>query len=120
MEFKEYADNDQSIYKHLSLAAYYSYRNETEKAIEHLGLFSEEDNYFYWITIFIPIEPMFDNIKDLPEFKAIMNERRSGAGRRPTAIGPFLSQEVRACRTASVPRSGRKPPPVGDGTHARP
>ena len=73
-EYKDYAENDQSIYKHLSLAAYYSYRDETEKAIEHLGLFSEEDNYFYWITIFIPIEPMFDNIKDLPEFKEIMND----------------------------------------------
>jgi TolB-like protein/AraC-like DNA-binding protein len=73
-EFREYAENDQSIYKHSSLAAYYSYRGETRKALEHLGLFSKEKNYFYWTVLFLPIEPLFDNINKLPEFKKTVNE----------------------------------------------
>ena len=73
-DFKEYAENDKSIYKHLSLAVYYSYKGDTEKAIEHLKLFSQEDNYFYWIIIFLKIDPLIHNIKDLPEFKKIIND----------------------------------------------
>ena len=74
MEYRNNAENDQSIYKHFSLAAYYSYKGDTEKAIEHLKLFSEQDNYHYWTVIFTQIDPLVDNIKDLPEFKEIMND----------------------------------------------
>jgi len=73
-EFKVYAENDQSIYKNSSLALYYSYKGETEKAIEHLRLFSKERGYFYWAVLFMPIEPLFDNIKEMPEFKQALNE----------------------------------------------
>ena len=40
-DFKDYADEDNSIYKHLSLAVYYSYNNDIQKAIKHLEIFSE-------------------------------------------------------------------------------
>ncbi len=73
-EFKNYAENDQSIYKHISLASYYSYKGNVEKAIEHLKLFSEQEHYHYWTVIFIPVDPLFDNLKDLPEFKSIFND----------------------------------------------
>ena len=39
--YKEYAENDKSIYKHFSLAVYYSYQGDTKKAIEHMKLFSQ-------------------------------------------------------------------------------
>ncbi len=73
-EFKYYADHSASIYKHLSLAAYYSWKEEKEKAIEHLKLFSQQENYHYWIVLFLEIDPLVDNIKDLPEFKEIMKD----------------------------------------------
>jgi len=72
MDFKNYADNDKSVYKDLSLAAYYSYRGEIENAIEHLELFSQETNYHYWIILFIKMDPLVDNIKDHPEFNRIL------------------------------------------------
>jgi tetratricopeptide (TPR) repeat protein len=75
--YKRNAENDQSIYKHLSLAAYYAYYNNQEKAIEHLSLFSKQDNYHYWIVIFIKLDPLFDKIKGLPEFKKINKEIES-------------------------------------------
>ena len=72
--YKDYAENDQSIYKDLSLSAYYSYMGDTEKAIEHLKIFSEQENYHYWIVILTKLDPLVDNIKDLPEFKAVFQE----------------------------------------------
>ena len=46
--YLEYAENDRSIYKDQSLAVYYSYKGDTQKALEHLKLFSQQDNYHYW------------------------------------------------------------------------
>ncbi|HUX55982.1 MAG TPA: hypothetical protein VMV77_03345 [Bacteroidales bacterium] len=73
-EYKEYADNDKSIYKHLSLACYYSFKGETDRAMENIRLFSEQNNYHYWTVVFLKIDPLIDNIKDLPEFKKIFND----------------------------------------------
>lgn len=72
--YKAYADNDHSIYKNLSLAAYYSYHNEKDKALEYLELFSRESNYHFWLILFLEIDPLMDNIKNLPEFKRIMDD----------------------------------------------
>jgi len=70
-DFKDFAENDKSIYHHLHLVNYYSYMGDTQKAIEELRLFSQEDNYFYWILLFLKKEPLLDNIVDKPEFKKV-------------------------------------------------
>jgi tetratricopeptide (TPR) repeat protein len=72
--YKVYADKDKSLYKNISLAAYYSFRNEKSKAIEHLKLFAHQDNFHYWTILFLEMDPLMDNIKDLPEFKGTMNK----------------------------------------------
>ncbi|SNR75639.1 helix-turn-helix domain-containing protein [Lutibacter flavus] len=69
----EYATNDESIYKNLSLAVYYAYKNDQKKSIEHLKLFAKEDNFQYWVLLFFKMEPLIDNIKDLPEFNEVYN-----------------------------------------------
>ena len=70
--YQIYAENDKSVYKHLNLAMLHSYRGDTKKAIEHLTFFSEQSNYDYWVLIFVEMDPLVDNIKDLPEFKKIL------------------------------------------------
>ena len=72
--FKEYSENDRSIYKHINLAVYYSYKGETQNALEQMKLFSQQDNYHYWIILFLKIEPLMDNIKDLPGFNRIYDD----------------------------------------------
>jgi TolB-like protein/class 3 adenylate cyclase/Tfp pilus assembly protein PilF len=74
IEYLNDAKNDQSIYKDLSLTAYYSYKGDTNKALEHFRLFSQQDNYHYWTLLFTPIDPLLENIKDLPEFNDIMSD----------------------------------------------
>jgi len=73
-DYWEFAKNNKSIYMHLSLAMYYSYMGDAKKSIEHMKLFSQQDNYEYWIIIFTKIDPLMDTIKDLPEFKKILND----------------------------------------------
>ena len=71
--YLEYAENDRSIYKDQSLAVYYSYKGDTQKALEHLKLFSQQDNYHYWPLLFLEMDPLVDNIKELPEFQQLMD-----------------------------------------------
>jgi TolB-like protein/AraC-like DNA-binding protein/Tfp pilus assembly protein PilF len=72
--FLEYASNDQSVYKNLSLAAYYAYHGDTREAIKHLELFSEEENFTYWIILFVEDDPLMANLRDLPEFREILDK----------------------------------------------
>lgn len=71
--FKTYAENDRSIYKHLNLAGYYAYRGDAKKSIDHLKLFSKEENLKYWILLF-PDDPVVYPIRNHPEFKQVMKE----------------------------------------------
>ncbi len=73
-EYLDYAENDKSIYKHLSLAAYYSYKGDTKRAIEQMKLFSQQDNYHYWVILFLEMDPLFDTVKDLPGFKKTLRD----------------------------------------------
>jgi len=73
-EYLTASRQDNSIYKHLSLAAYYSYQNEPNKAIEHLKQFAQQGNFHYWIILFLKQDPLIDHIKDLPEFKRLYKE----------------------------------------------
>jgi TolB-like protein/AraC-like DNA-binding protein/Tfp pilus assembly protein PilF len=76
-DFLVYAEADESMYQHLSLAVYYSYMGNTNLALEHLELFSHEDKYPYWYLLFLDIDPLFDNIQNLPEFQEILKDIES-------------------------------------------
>jgi len=69
-----YATNDKSIYKNVSLAVYYAQKGEVEKALEFLEKFSNEDNYQYWLVLFLEIDPLVDNLKDHPDFKKLIKK----------------------------------------------
>ena len=73
-DYLYYAENDKSIYKHLSLAVYYSQKGDTKIALEHLKSFTQQDNYHYWTILFLPIDPLINNIKDLADFKKLQKD----------------------------------------------
>lgn len=72
--YKTYAEEDQSIYSNLSLFLYYSYKGETDKAIEHLKLFSEKENFHYWTVLFTPIDPLSENARKHREYKKVFGK----------------------------------------------
>lgn len=53
---------------------YYAHLDDTKQALEQLELFSEEDNYHYWTILLLEIDPLIDNLKDIPEFKQLMQK----------------------------------------------
>jgi len=67
--FKQFADDDQSIYKHMYLALYYAYLRDSTRTIDHLKRFAQEDNYQYWILL-LNRDPLFDPMRNNPAFKA--------------------------------------------------
>jgi TolB-like protein/AraC-like DNA-binding protein/Tfp pilus assembly protein PilF len=74
-EYLDYAQNDQSIYRDLSLAAYYSYQGDIERALEHMRMFSKQEKYPYWYILFLDMEdPLFEPVSKLPEFREILDE----------------------------------------------
>ncbi len=76
-DYFKYAENDESIYKNLSLAVYYSYKGDTDKAIDYLRQFSKKDNFHYWTILFLEMDPLVDNIKDIPNFREILDNIKS-------------------------------------------
>jgi TolB-like protein/Tfp pilus assembly protein PilF len=72
--YREFFENDQSIYKSLSKAAYHAYYGNTEEALGQIRLFLEEDNYYLWVAQFMDIEPLFDDLKDMPEYQDLLKE----------------------------------------------
>jgi len=69
--FKEYAFSDKSIYKDLNLMGYYAWMGDQQKALDHMKLFAKEDNVQYWV-LFLADDPVFDELKKLPEFRKVM------------------------------------------------
>lgn len=90
--YKEFADNDRSVYKHLFLMAYYSHMKDVEKAVEHLKLFSKEDNYVYWILLW-DIGPENDLVHNHPEFRKIMSELESKFWENHRRVKATLEEE---------------------------
>lgn len=72
--YVDYCDKDQSIYKSASMAVMYAYQGKNDKAIEQLRIFATQDNYQYWIVLFLAKEPILKPLLDDPEFKGIMQK----------------------------------------------
>jgi hypothetical protein len=61
------------MYRHLHMTMYYAALNDKQKALEHMKLFSQEDN-FHYAVLWIADDPVMDPIKDHPDFKNALKE----------------------------------------------
>jgi len=72
-----FAENDQSIYEDLSMAAYYAAKGDIEKGINGLKEFSKQDNYQYWFVLFLDKDPILLQMQDHPDFQETIQKIRS-------------------------------------------
>ncbi|MBN8576208.1 MAG: helix-turn-helix domain-containing protein [Cytophagales bacterium] len=72
--YRKYLDRDQTAYKNAGLALYYCQMNDRTKALEHMRLFSQEDNIQYWVILFMDKGPELTETEASPEFKKILQE----------------------------------------------
>jgi len=72
--YAAYCENDESIYKSVSVAALYAYQGKLEEAIEQFKIFTTKTNYQYWILLFMETDPVFKPLKSHPEFEEIIQK----------------------------------------------
>ncbi|WP_430965360.1 helix-turn-helix domain-containing protein [Spongiimicrobium sp. 2-473A-2-J] len=66
--YAEYCEKDKSIYKSASTAMKYAHEGKNDKAIEQLKVFAAQDNYQYWILLFLEMDPLVEPLKSHPEY----------------------------------------------------
>lgn len=71
--FKKF-ENLNSVGYYLLFAGYYSFRNDTTKAFEHMKLNLEKENFPIYNIRILKQDPLFDNIRELPEFQQLLSE----------------------------------------------
>jgi len=72
--YRRYVEADQTAYKNIGLAVYYCQMNDSAKALEHLRLFTQEDNIQYWVILFMDKGPELTETEASPEFKKLLQE----------------------------------------------
>lgn len=72
--YADYCEADQSIYKSASMAGKFAHEGKYEEAIEQLRDFSTQQNYQYWIVLFLEMDPIIKPLKSHPEFDAIVQK----------------------------------------------
>jgi len=72
--YNEFLEKDESIYNSAMRAVVYTHEGKTEEAIKQLKIFSTQDNYQYWVLLFLEKDPLINPLKSHPEFDGIMQE----------------------------------------------
>ncbi|WP_194776258.1 helix-turn-helix domain-containing protein [Pararhodonellum marinum] len=91
--YREFFKDNQTVYRDLALGMYHFYKGEEAKGMDYLRQFSKEDNIQFWVILFLPMDPILDNIKGNPEFKEIMDEIESRFWRNNQKIREKLEEE---------------------------
>lgn len=68
-KYIDYLEKDESIYKEASLAMLYLYENKSEKAIEAYEKFSLQDDFQYWILLFLNEDPLIKQLQSHPKYE---------------------------------------------------
>jgi len=63
-----------NYYTYYDLAGVYAFRGEKDKAYEHLRIFNQKQGMPKWMVILIKDDPMFDSIREEPEFQQIVHD----------------------------------------------
>lgn len=64
----------QMLYAYYDLAGIYAFRGERDKAYENLRIFNKKPIMSSWMVSLIKTDPLFDSIRDEPEFQQIVRD----------------------------------------------
>lgn len=68
-KYKEFLEKDESIYKEAILAMLYLYENMPDEAIEAYNRFSLQDDFQYWVLLFMEKDPLFMQLQNHPKYE---------------------------------------------------
>ncbi|SDE99191.1 TolB amino-terminal domain-containing protein [Pricia antarctica] len=91
--YARYCEKDQSIYKSASTAVKYTYEGQNDKAIEQLKVFATQDNYQYWILLFMEKDPLIKPLKSHPEFNGILQKIKNRFWQKQAKLRTSLKEK---------------------------
>ncbi|MEQ6167158.1 helix-turn-helix domain-containing protein [Ekhidna sp. MALMAid0563] len=68
--FEKFTQADESIYQPLHYTFLHLYDGNIKKALSSFKTFGETEDYMYWILLMFDGDPLFEDVKDNPEFKS--------------------------------------------------
>ncbi|WOD43215.1 helix-turn-helix domain-containing protein [Hwangdonia lutea] len=68
-KYKDHLEKDDSIYKEAMLAMLYLYENLPDKAIEAYNEFSLQDDFQYWVILFMEEDPLMKQLQNHPKYE---------------------------------------------------
>lgn len=80
------------LYYNYDLAAVYAFRGEKEKAFENLKIFNQRERMPYWLINLVKQDPLFDNIREEPEFQQILREIEAKYQAEHERVGRWLEE----------------------------
>ena len=91
--YKQFAENNTSIYRDLFWASYYSVIDQPEKGITHLREFSKQSGYQYWVVMMIEEEQPLSNLATNPAFKEIVTQLKEKFWKEHEDLRTVLEEE---------------------------
>ncbi len=85
-----YCENDKSIYQPASMAMKYLHEGEFDLAIEQLNVFAANNNYQYWILLFLEIDPLMKNLRNHPKYDETLQKIKNRFWKNQTQLKKSL------------------------------
>ncbi len=76
-KYKNFAQNDQSIYRDLSWASYYATIGDFEKGMEHFKAFTAQGKFLYWFILFFDKDPIIQELSAHAEFRPTLEDMKA-------------------------------------------
>lgn len=92
-KFKQYLDMDKSIYREASKAMLYLYEHNYDEAINSYEDFSLQNNFQYWVLLFLKEDPLFKQLANHPNYEEIVKKIEEQFWKNHDALKETLEEE---------------------------
>lgn len=91
--YLEFVEKDQSLYKEVFYSSYYACVGDIDEAIKRFKAFSEEDNYQYWVVLFLDKDPINQLMKNHPDYEGTLKKVKDKFWAKHKQIRKMLEEE---------------------------
>ncbi|MCB0637218.1 MAG: helix-turn-helix domain-containing protein [Lewinella sp.] len=91
--YRQFAEENTSIYQSLSIAAYQVMIGESEEAMANLRTFSEQSGYQYWYILFLEDDPILRQLADQPDYQPTIQRIKDRFWAEHRAMRGMLEEE---------------------------
>ena len=91
--FLQFAENDETIYKDLHFAAYHAARGNIDEGMDYLKAFTGQEDFQYWIVLFLDKDPVILRLSSHPDFKETLRQIEEQFWKKHGGIRNMLEEE---------------------------